>query len=68
MLADARGTYRARTYIAMPAPGAPRPGLPSAGYLKQLIDGPSRTGLPADYLAMLRSRADAAIERARRRG
>ncbi len=45
----------ARTYIAMPDPARRDPGLTSAGYLRQLIDGALAHGLPADYLAMLRS-------------
>ncbi len=38
----------------MPDPLRPDPGLTSARYLKQLIDGAIAHQLPADYLAMLR--------------
>ncbi len=49
------GTVSARTYVAMPDPERPDPGPTSVRYLQQLIDGALAHGLPADYLAMLRS-------------
>ena len=45
----------ARTYVALPDPARPDPGLTSARYLKQLIDGAIAHKLPPDYLAMLRA-------------
>jgi gamma-glutamylcyclotransferase (GGCT)/AIG2-like uncharacterized protein YtfP len=38
------------TYVAVPSP---EPGLPSATYLRHLIDGASHHRLPEDYVAML---------------
>ncbi|MGH6923140.1 MAG: gamma-glutamylcyclotransferase family protein [Propylenella sp.] len=45
----------ARAYIAVPDPSRREPGPTSARYLKQLIDGATAHGLPADYIAMLRA-------------
>jgi hypothetical protein len=45
----------ARTYIARPDPLRPEPGLTSARYRQQLIDGAVAHGLPAEYLVMLRA-------------
>ena len=49
------GAIAARTYIAMPDPARPDPGLTSVSYLRQLIDGALAHGLPAEYIAMLRA-------------
>jgi AIG2-like family len=49
------GNVSARTYIAMPDPQRPDPGLTSVRYLRQMIDGAIAHGLPQDYLAMLRA-------------
>jgi hypothetical protein len=45
----------ARAYIAVPDPSRRDPGLTSARYLNQLIEGAVAHGVPADYLAMLRA-------------
>jgi len=45
-------TVAALTYVAVPAPD---PGLPSAAYLRHLIDGALHHGFPGDYVARLRN-------------
>jgi hypothetical protein len=45
----------ARSYIAMPDRSRRDPGLTSVRYMRQLIDGATAHGLPADYIAILRA-------------
>ena len=45
----------AHTYVANVNPRRPEPGLTSAHYLNQIINGAIEHGLPADYLALLRA-------------
>ncbi len=52
--ASAPEEIAAHTYVANPHPLRPDPGLTSARYLKQLIDGALAHGLPGDYVAMLK--------------
>jgi hypothetical protein len=45
-----RGPVESVTYIAVPSPD---PGLPSAAYLRHIVDGARHHRLPEEYIAML---------------
>jgi gamma-glutamylcyclotransferase (GGCT)/AIG2-like uncharacterized protein YtfP len=45
----------AQTYFAEPNPVRPEAGLPSAGYMKQMVDGAMFAKLPEAYVSWLRS-------------